>query len=140
MLGRGPPLTSQGDRLAKATPFPKICHGAHAHVTASRREFYCVIHQVRNHVLKLELVKQDRLQAGIWAELPAKPLLFEAARPMLQNLRNALVYITEFFGDADLARFKCAEGEKVLNETLQTEPTLLHFLQDFPLLFAQRSE
>src|SRR4051812_14710806 len=137
MLRRTPTFAPQRNRLSKATSFPKIGDSAHANVSTCRSELDCIVNQVGDDVLKLELVKQDRLQASIWPEFPSESLLLEAARPMLQNLRNALVHITEFLGDADLARFKRAECEKILNETLQTKPALLHFLQDFPLLLVE---
>src|SRR2546430_1512621 len=120
MLARTPALTLQWNRLSKATSFPEITDGAHAHVSAGRSELDCIVDQVGDDVLKLELVKQNGLQASIRSEFPSQPLLLEAARPMLQHLRKALVHITEFLRDADLAGFRRAECEKILNETLQT--------------------
>ena len=59
---------------------------------------------------------------------------------MLQNLGNTFIHVAQLFRNADLARFECTKGKKILDEALQAQTTLLHLLQDFSLLFVEGTE
>src|SRR5579871_2815925 len=131
-------LMPRGNRFGAALPHVRL--GVEPDRSTLRREFECVLQQVRNNALELRRVEGKNRKLVVRQEIKRDAFFLKAIGPEPAHAREALVEIGDIELHVQTAGLERAVRQKILDELLQTLPAVAHVDQNFALTIVQGAQ